>query len=63
MIPRFLDAVPLDFFLVALRYTLMEQGVLHDEFPRREKADVGVAGGLRLQFRDHRDRTITGRQI
>jgi D-threo-aldose 1-dehydrogenase len=45
MMPRFLDAVPLDFFLVALRYTLMEQDVLNEEFPRCERAGVGVVVG------------------
>ena len=38
MIPRFLDALGLDFFLVALRYTLMEQDVLETEFPYCERA-------------------------
>jgi D-threo-aldose 1-dehydrogenase len=33
MMPRFLDGLDLDFFLVALRYTLMEQDVLNEEFP------------------------------
>ena len=41
-IPRFLDAVPLDFFLLAIRYTLMEQDTLDDELPRCEAADVSV---------------------
>ncbi len=45
MMPRFLDMVPLDFFLVALRYTLMEQDVLKEEFPRCERAGVGVVVG------------------
>jgi D-threo-aldose 1-dehydrogenase len=45
MMPRFLDMVPLDFFLVALRYTLMEQDVLNEEFPRCERAGVGVVVG------------------
>ena len=47
MIPRLLDLMDLDFFLVALRYTLLEQHVLDVEFPRCEKAGVGfVIGGV-----------------
>jgi D-threo-aldose 1-dehydrogenase len=45
MIPRFLDMVGLDFFLVALRYTLMEQEVLEAEFPYCERMGVGVVVG------------------
>ena len=45
MMPRFLDALPLDFFLVALRYTLMEQEVLEVEFPYCERAGVGIVIG------------------
>jgi D-threo-aldose 1-dehydrogenase len=45
MMPRFLDALPLDFFLVALRYTLMEQDVLEAEFPYCERAGVGIVIG------------------
>ena len=45
MMPRFLDALDLDFFLVALRYTLMEQDVLEEEFPRCERAGVGIVVG------------------
>ena len=45
MMPRFLDALGLDFFLVALRYTLMEQDVLREEFPRCERGGVGVVVG------------------
>jgi D-threo-aldose 1-dehydrogenase len=45
MMPRFLDALGLDFFLVALRYTLMEQEVLEVEFPYCERAGVGVVIG------------------
>ena len=45
MMPRFLDAVGLDFFLVALRYTLLEQDVLEAEFPHCERAGVGVVIG------------------
>jgi D-threo-aldose 1-dehydrogenase len=45
MMPRFLDALGLDFFLVALRYTLMEQDVLQKEFPYCERSGVGVVVG------------------
>ena len=45
MMPRFRDALPLDFFLVALRYTLMEQEVLEAEFPYCERAGVGIVIG------------------
>ena len=45
MMPRFLDSVGLDFFLVALRYTLMEQEVLESEFPYCERAGVGIVVG------------------
>jgi D-threo-aldose 1-dehydrogenase len=45
MMPRFLDMVGVDFFLVALRYTLMEQEVLETEFPYCERAGVGVVVG------------------
>ncbi len=45
MMPRFLDAIGLDFFLVALRYTLMEQDVLESEFPYCERCGVGVVVG------------------
>ena len=45
MIPRFLDLLPLDFFLVALPYTLLDQEVLDGEFPRCADAGVGVVVG------------------
>lgn len=45
MMPRFLDALGLDFFLVALRYTLMEQDVLQEEFPYCERCGVGIVIG------------------
>ena len=46
-IPRFLDLLDLDFFLVALPYTLAEQPVLDLEFPLCEKRGVGfVIGGV-----------------
>lgn len=44
-IPRFLDLVDPDFFLVALPYTLAEQPALDAEFPACEKRGVGVIIG------------------
>ena len=44
-IPRMLDAVDIDFFLVALRYTLMEQETLISELPRCAKDNIGVIIG------------------
>ena len=45
MIPRFLDLVDLDFFLLAMRYTLMEQDTLDVELPYCERRDVGIVIG------------------
>jgi D-threo-aldose 1-dehydrogenase len=45
MIPRFLDLLPLDFFVVAMPYTLLDQEVLDAEFPRLERDGVGVVIG------------------
>ncbi len=45
MIPRFLDLAELDFFLVALSYNLLDQGVLDEELPRCAEAGVGIVGG------------------
>lgn len=43
---RFLDRMPLDFFLVALRYTLLEHAAfLADEMPRLLRDRVGVVAG------------------
>lgn len=44
-IPRFLERFELDFFLVALPYTLAEQPVLDVEFPLCEARGVGVVIG------------------
>lgn len=44
-IPKFLDILDLDFFLVAVPYTLAEQPVLDAEFPLCEKRGVGVIVG------------------
>ncbi len=45
MMSRFLDLVDLDFFLVALPYTLLDQGVLDAEFPACAARGVGVVIG------------------
>jgi len=45
MIPRFLDLIDVDFFLVALPYTLLYQQVLDREFPRCAKKGVGFVIG------------------
>lgn len=46
MIGRFLDRIDLDVFLVASRYTLLEQGIYHDEFARlRARGASVVIGG------------------
>lgn len=44
-IPRFLERFDLDFFLLALPYTLAEQPVLDAEFPLCEQRGVGVIIG------------------
>ena len=47
MMPRFLDLFDMDFFLVALRYTLMEHDSLDSELPYCQRRDVGlVIGGV-----------------
>ncbi len=45
MIPRFLDLVDLDFFLVAMPYTLLDQAVLDDEFPLCAARGIGFVIG------------------
>lgn len=45
MMPRFLDMVDLDFFIVALPYTLLDQDVLDVEFPRCQENGVGAVIG------------------
>jgi D-threo-aldose 1-dehydrogenase len=42
---RILDLVDVDFFIVAMPYTLLDQGVLDDEFPRCQERGVGVVIG------------------
>ena len=45
MMPRFLDLFDLDFFLVALRYTLMEHDTLETELPYCQRRNVGIVIG------------------
>jgi D-threo-aldose 1-dehydrogenase len=47
-IPLFLDSIEVDFFLVALPYTLAEQPVLEREFPLCEEQGVGIIVGAPL---------------
>jgi D-threo-aldose 1-dehydrogenase len=44
-IPRYLDLFDIDFFLIAMRYTLLEQEVLDEEFPRCAERGVGIVVG------------------
>ena len=44
-IPRYLDMFDIDFFLIAMRYTLLEQDVLDLEFPRCAERGVGIVIG------------------
>lgn len=45
MVPRFLDMLDLDFFLVAMPYTLLHQETLEAEFPYCERRGVGIVIG------------------
>src|SRR2546425_7468783 len=45
LIPRFLDLFDMDFFLVAMPYTVLNQEVLHEEVPRRLERGIGVVIG------------------
>ena len=45
MIPRFLEMVPLDFFILALPYTLLDQDALDGELPLCEEHNVGIVIG------------------
>lgn len=45
LIPRFLEYCDLDFFLVAMPYTLLDQLVLEEDFPLCEKRGVNVISG------------------
>jgi D-threo-aldose 1-dehydrogenase len=45
VIPRYLDMIDLDFFIVALPYTLLDQDVLDEEFPRCVERGIGFVIG------------------
>lgn len=45
MIPRLLPRFPLDFFIVAMPYTLLDQGALDEELPLCAKHGAGVVIG------------------
>lgn len=49
LIPRFLDIVDLDFFLIAMPYTLLNQEVLDEEFPACVARGVGFVIGAPYQ--------------
>ncbi len=44
-IPQFLDSMDLDLFIVAMPYTLLDQGALDSEFPKCEERGVGIVIG------------------
>ena len=45
LMTRFMDLVPVEAFLVAMPYTLLDQGVLDDEFPACESRGIGFVIG------------------
>jgi D-threo-aldose 1-dehydrogenase len=45
MIGRFLERIDLDFFLVAMPYTLLDQAPLDDSFPRCAERGIGIVIG------------------
>ena len=45
MIPRFLEHFDMDYFLIAMPYTLLDQGALDDEMPLCEKRGVSIIVG------------------
>ena len=49
LIPYFIPRFDIDYFLVAMRYTLLKQNVLQLDFPLCEKHDVGVIIGSPYQ--------------
>jgi len=44
-IPRFLEIMHLDFFLIAMPYTLLRQEMLEEEFPECQKRGIGFVIG------------------
>ena len=49
LIPRFLDIVDLDFFLIAMPYTLLRQEMLDEEFPACVERGIGFVIGAPYQ--------------
>ena len=49
LIPRFLEALDLDAFLVAMPYTLLKQDILDDEFPAATERGIGFVIGAVFQ--------------
>jgi D-threo-aldose 1-dehydrogenase len=49
LIPQYLDAVDIDFFLIAMPYTLLRQEVLDAEFPAAQKRGIGFVIGAPFQ--------------
>jgi D-threo-aldose 1-dehydrogenase len=45
MIPRFLDMMPLDFFIIAIPYTLLDQDALDVDLPLCAEHNVGIVIG------------------
>ena len=45
LMTRFMDLVPVQAFLVAMPYTLLDQAVLEDEFPACEARGIGIVIG------------------
>ena len=49
LIPRFLDVMDLDFFLIAMPYTLLNQTILETEFPMCVQRGIGFVIGAPYQ--------------
>jgi D-threo-aldose 1-dehydrogenase len=49
LIPRYLDAVDMDFFLIAMPYTLLRQEMLDEEFPACAERGIGFVIGAPFQ--------------
>lgn len=49
LIPRFLEIVDLDFFLIAMPYTLMQQDIIETEMPECDKRGIGYVIGAPYQ--------------
>src|SRR5688572_4323428 len=49
LIPRYLDTVEMDFFLIAMPYTLLRQEMLDEEFPACVERGIGLVIGAPFQ--------------